>query len=125
MTIEHERDDFDTVDQAALDRAIELTLAENDPGRAEQIKSFLAENGWHYAASFCASHQQSKNLSLKPWEVGPCSIDLDEVDKIISEGPTRNPRNEFAAAKLLQKMLANGVSPFDPTPLASLAAKRK
>jgi len=37
----------------------------------------------------------------------------------------KEPRNQRAAVKLLQKMLAAGVSRYDPNPLAALKAARR
>jgi hypothetical protein len=106
--------DFGEVDRAALNRSIELTLAENDPGRVEQVKSMLAENGWWSTASFCASHRQSIALGLKPWQTPPCDADESDVAN----------QHEHAAAKLLRRMISHGVSRYDPDPITAIEATR-
>jgi hypothetical protein len=111
-------DDIAEVDRLALDRAIQLTLAEEDQGRVEQVQSMLKERSWGEVALFCAYHQQGRNLCIKPWEYTPCWIEPDEVDAIIA---CRQDGQQYGAAKLLKRMLAAGLSAFDPTPLQSLA----
>jgi hypothetical protein len=109
---DYTKDDFNVVDRAALDRAIELTLAEAD--RVQQVRNMLAERGWWEAASFCAYHQQMKALALRPWESPPVHVDEN------------NPRErDYDAVRLLKRMFSNGVSQYDPTPIDSIAAARK
>ena len=114
--------ELDDVDAAALDRALALTLVEPDPGRVEQVRWMHAERGWREAATFCSYHQQCAHLNLKPWEFPPCWIDPDQIETILAEGPSE--RKRFGGAKLLRRMLAAGVSQYDPTPLDSLAAAK-
>lgn len=106
--------DFDAVDREALNRALQLTLAEDEQGRAEQVRSMLTDDGWWYAASFCASHRQCAALNLKPWESPPCHVDEDD--------PRDRNRD---AVRLLKRMLSRGISRYDPTPLESISTKRK
>lgn len=47
-----EADDYDEIDRLALDRAIQLTLAEDDPCRVEQVRSMLATRRWGEVAAF-------------------------------------------------------------------------
>jgi hypothetical protein len=105
-------EDFDVVDREALNRALELTLAEDEPGRSEQVRSMLTDDGWWYASSFCAYHQQCKTLNLKPWESPPCHVDQD------------NPNDHPEAVRLLRRMLKYGISRYDPTPIDSVKEKR-
>lgn len=104
-------DDFDAVDREALGRALQLTLAGDDQGRAQQVRSMLVEDDWWYAASFCAYYQQCRALNLKPWESPPCHIDEEDRD--------RDPD----AVRLLKRMLSRGISRYDPTPIDSIKAK--
>jgi hypothetical protein len=57
---------------------------------------------------------QLQALSLRPWQLPPGNCDEDE------ENP-RDPNGQ----NLLRKMLAAGVSRYDPSPLAALKRKRK
>jgi hypothetical protein len=116
-------DDIAEVDRLALDRAIQLTLAEDDQGRVEQVQSMLKERSWGEVAEFCAYHQQSRSLNINPWESTPSSIDPNQIDEIIARGPEMN--RKFGAARLLKKMLAAGVSSYDPTPLESIGRAKQ
>ncbi len=106
-------EDFDLIDREALNRALEVTLAEDEQGRSEQVRSMLTDDGWWYASSFCAYHQQCKALNLKPWESPPCHVDLED----------RRCR-EHGAVRLLKRMLSLGISRYDPTPLKSIEARQ-
>jgi hypothetical protein len=97
------------LDRAALDRALELSMADDD-----REYSKLAEEGWFGCAWSCAHDQQCKALNLFPWQSPPC--DVDEGDIGI---------HDFGGAKLLKRMLAHGVSRYDPTPLDAIAAARR
>jgi hypothetical protein len=64
-------------------------------------------------ATFAASCCQSRSLNLDPWEEPPC-----HGDSVHQPDP--------AAKKLLEQMLAAGVSRWHPDPMAALAeAKQK
>lgn len=107
---DYTEDDFDAVDREALNRALQLTLAGDEPGRADQVRSMLTDNGWWYAASFCAYHQQCRMLNLAPWQSPPCHVDED------------SPRDrEHDAVRLLKRMLSHGVSRWDPDPIGAIA----
>ena len=107
--------DFNDLDRNALNRAIELTLVEDDLGRVKQVKSMLAENGWWSTASFCASHRQTIALGLKPWQTPPCDADENDIAN----------QHEHDAAKLSRRMLSHGVSRYAPDPIAAIEAKGK
>ena len=98
-------------DKAALTQALEICRAES-PGRVKQIKAKLRDEGWESTAEFASAHCQREALSLLPWQSPPC----------IADGYHGDPE----AMKLLQQMLAAGVSRYDPDPLTALAgAKRR
>lgn len=105
-------EDFDVVDREALNRALKLTLAQDEAGRREQVHSMLVDDGWWYAASFCVYHRQCEALNLKPWESPPCHVDEDD--------PYDHPK----ALGLLKRMLSYGMSRYDPTPIDSLKEKQ-
>lgn len=110
---DYAEDDFDAVDREALNRALQLTLAEDEQGRVEQVRWMLTDDGWWYAASFCASHRQYATLNLKPWQSPPCDVDDDNP-----------PDRDHDAVRLLKRMLSHGISQYDPTPIASIEAKQ-
>jgi hypothetical protein len=102
-------------DRAALTQALAMCRAE-DEGRAWQIDSMLEDRPWAEVARFAASCCQCRALKLYPWQSPPCDVDEDGDDgEINADG-----------VKLLRKMLAAGLSRYEPDPLAALkAAKRE
>ena len=97
-------------DRAALTLAMEICRAEE--GRAEQLNYKMRRESWAEVAQFAAYVVQSQSLNLAPWESPPCWGDSERCDP--------------NARKLLQQMLALGVSQWHPDPLAAIEeAKRK
>jgi hypothetical protein len=98
-------------DRAALEQA--WIIARRDPDRAEQLDGMLkSEKSWFKVATFAAGSVQHKTLRLKVWQLPPCECwehDPDERDK--------------DGQRLLRRMLAAGLSRFEPDPLAALAAR--
>lgn len=109
------RADLDAVDRDALERAMQL-CAQRDPSRAEQLDGKLRQGDpWVEVAEFASYSCQIHALSLKPWQSPPCVADEDDPDE-----------QDKKAQHLLRKMLAAGVSRYDPDPLKALAgAKRR
>ena len=96
-------------------------MARTYPGRSEQISWKLGAGGcsWQDTAKFCAYLCQSRNLRLEIQEFPPrWLLDADDV-----EGPAfkRKPQ----AAKLLRRLLAAGLSQYEPDPIRALAAAEK
>ena len=102
-------DDLAEHDRDALQRCMEIASSK-DGDRKEQLDSMLATQSWIDVAMFAASVTQSRSLALKPWHEPP-SI-CDEHDE--------NERDKQGQA-LLRRMLAAGISRFEPDPLAALA----
>ena len=97
-------------DRAALKLA--LALARNEsPARAQQIDSMLEDQPWEGVAQFAASCCQSRSLNLDPWQEPPCWGDSERADP--------------DAKKLMEQMLAAGVSKYHPDPMAALAEAKK
>jgi hypothetical protein len=111
-----------SADVAALNRTIELALAEKDQARVEQVKWKLQHNDRRETAEFCCYRQQSRDLELRPWESGPAWLNPEQVDSIIAQGPTHN--GGYTAAVVLKRMLAHGLSKYDPTPRESIDRAR-
>jgi hypothetical protein len=104
------------VDRAALELAIEIDLANGDAAARERIKTKLREESRIQVGKSCAYGQQCTNLKLAPWQPPPCQAEIDDDDG--NDGPIMGRR---AAAELLRKMLALGVSKFHPDPLRAIA----
>ena len=79
--------------------------------QARQIDSMLAHDGWAETASFASYHVQSKALGLLPWQEPPCDGDSEQPDP--------------DATRLMEKMLAAGISKYHPDPLQALAEAKK
>jgi hypothetical protein len=71
----------------------------------------LQDRSWFDVARFACRCVQDQSLGLRPWEKPPC---------IVSDNFADEPHNQRAAIKLLQKMLAAGVSRYDPNPITAL-----
>jgi hypothetical protein len=106
MTIEAQ------VDHDALTRCMEI--AQRDPDRAEQLQSMLRHRDWTEVAEFASHCCQYRSLHLRPWQSPPSAVDEDDPDE-----------DDRAAQKLLRRMLAAGVSRYDPDPLRALKGLRK
>ena len=97
------------VDREALQRALDMTLAE--PDCAEQIRHKLQHDGWHEAARFAAYHQQVKSLRLQPWQSPPCSA-------------AARTRTDKELLEISRRLVRSGLSLFEPDPLDAIDAKQ-
>jgi hypothetical protein len=108
------------IDLDALERAIAIVRL--SPGRSNQIDAKLRDESWQDVAAWCAYVCQCKSLKLEPWQRPPCWVEDMEGD--IARGDD-GVVGKYAAAQLLKRMLAAGVSMLDPDPLAALKAVGK
>jgi hypothetical protein len=113
MTISGDSDALDAVDRDALERALVL-VRRFEPYRCKQIDNKLSEDGWLPTAQFAAYCCQVETMRLRPWEFPP-----------IWAGTYDNTVSKRAAIELLQRMLAVGLSRFEPDPIAALEAVEK
>ena len=91
-----------------------MEIAQRDPERAEQLQSMLSGGWpWDLVADMASHCCQYRGLALKPWQCSPSSVDENDPDE-----------RDKDAQKLLRKMLAAGVSRFDPNPLKALKGRR-
>jgi hypothetical protein len=135
-----ELSDADRADIAALQLALDLTLANDppDPGRVEQVTNFL--NGYKGApprspwevARFCSYYQQTRRLELCPWMDPPCEIHTRErAEAILAKGyiPARdgsdNDISDCGPARLTLDMIDAGVSRWHPDPVRGIAEARR
>ena len=103
-------DPLDPRDQDALDRCLQLRLA--DPERRQQTERMLAADGWLRTARFCSYSLQRRNLRLKPWQAAPCLV------------REHDPRDADGRA-LAERLIAAGRSIFEPDPVGALAELEK
>ena len=102
------------IDRAALELALQQTLAEKDQSRVEQVQSMLKGRTRLEVSQFCSFHRQIEALRLHPWEMPPCLGDLDN-------GSGRDER----AWALLGRMRKAGVSRWHPDPMSALEKAEK
>jgi len=136
MTTRPTIDELSEADLAALQLALDLTLADDppDPGRVDQITDMLSDGDheWKEVAEFCSYHQQMERLGLHPAQQPPCwIIDADEADAILAKGPqlaydgSGVDISDCGAAKLTKQMLAKGISVYHPDPARALRDAKK
>jgi hypothetical protein len=99
-------------DLEAMRRAI-ATLR-TDPELGDTVEALLRDQGEQAAGTFAVGVLQVRSLRLKAWQCPPC----DSTNKHPSNHYGCRP-NEVA---LLRRMLALGISRFEPDPIAALAA---
>jgi hypothetical protein len=103
------------VDREALERAIALRRAAGGVD-ALQTQRMLKEDPWLEAAQFAAYACQDDALRLKPWQPAPCWMgDERPVDDFAGAG-------RVAAWELRRRLIANGLSQFEPDPITALHA---
>jgi hypothetical protein len=105
------------VDREALKRALKLARAES-PARARQIDAMLAERPWLDVAQFAAYSCQSAALHLKPWQSPPVWM--------TGVKPAGDPQQHglYAAWDLRRRLIAAGLSAYEPDPIAALEAAK-
>jgi hypothetical protein len=102
------------IDRDAMRRAIEITRKQ--PGRAAQIFDMLSSRPWERVGRFCAFSCQMDSLHLDPWEYPPLWVrDIDAA--LNAPDDARRVRD---AARLLQRMLALGLSRYEPSPMKAI-----
>jgi len=113
--------DDDSKDNRALELSLWLTLREKDQTRVEQIRTMLADPSRtrREVMHFCAYHRQIDALNLKPWQSPPCDLDEDDDDGTVINAPN------VEGVKLLRRLLAAGLSRYEPDPMAALAEATK
>lgn len=104
------------IDQDALARSLAACRLES-PGRAAQLDSMLIDRPWERVAQFASYSCQIDALGLMPWQQPPCKIHLDSA---IHE-PFGDPSGRREAGEVLQRLLRNGLSKFEPDPLGAIA----
>jgi hypothetical protein len=113
-TASRTREKLTPTDKAALELAIDLDR-KRDRATRQQIDAMLKERPWRDVGEFAAYGCQCDALRLKPWQPPPCWAEVDDQDN--EAGPISGHK---AAAELLRRMLALGISRWHPDPLAAI-----
>lgn len=90
-----------------------MTIARRDPEYAAHLDDMLKNRSWTDVARSACWRCQREALRLKPWQIPPMYLDVDEL------------RREWDAPgqQILRRMLAAGVSRYAPDPLQALKGK--
>jgi hypothetical protein len=102
------------VDRAAMQAAIEWMRAES-PARAQRINDKLEREGFEEAGASAAYAAQCTTLRLKPWQPPPMYAEP------WADGPDDGTMGRKAAELLLLRLLAAGLSRYEPDPIGALA----
>ena len=102
------------IDRDAFERAIAQMRSDSADSR-ELIDAISAKQGFEQAGETAAYHCQCRALRLKPWQPPP----MYAAPR--TDGPEDGVMGHRAAELLLQRMLAAGLSRFEPDPLAAHA----
>jgi hypothetical protein len=119
--------EINEADRNALTRAFET--ARRDPAERRRVDGWLAAGrSWEDVAGSAACHCQHTALGLKPWQLPPVSPTIaNHLDNalLVRYG---DPSGAREAAEIIKKLLALGLSKFEPDPLAAISeaeAKRQ
>lgn len=105
--------DDDELTPADRDALIWATAeARRDPKEAEHLDRLLKGRTWADVARTASYQCQRKNLGLRPWELPPMYGNVEGGD----------PKARDKARKLLDRLLACGLSRYEPHPERALAA---
>ena len=105
------------VDREALERA--LKIARSDPQEREMLDRLEKEEGWFTAAVQAVYHCQRPLIAPRLWQPQPHDLNPDEVEVIIARGDD-GVNGNYAAAKLLKRMLKAGLSRYEPDVVGAL-----
>ena len=105
-------------DREAMERAIALVRAESRQEH-ERVDEMVAKEGWERAARYCCYARQDIALHLKPWMTPPCWLRTD-ADVAAALAQPYGVDGKRAAGELVQRLLANGLSRYEPDPLRAL-----
>jgi hypothetical protein len=87
---------------------------------ARQVEQKLRDEPWEDVGQFAAYSCQDDNLQLEPWQVPPCWLRDDRaVQAALSMPHDHSGRRE--AGELVRRLLAAGLSRYEPDPLGALA----
>ncbi len=105
------------VDREALERAYAMDPDRN-PALDEPINRRLDPERWCAAARSAAYACQCAALRPKPWQPVPANGYVAVTDDDREYGPVMG---RAAAAELLRRLLAAGLSRYEPDPIGALA----
>src|SRR5690348_14246500 len=103
-------------DLNAMARAIDQ-VRQRGGEHKRQIEQKLREDPWEQVGSFASYSCQDRALKLRPWMTPPCWLRTDDDVEAALATPPPDLKGERAAAKLVHRLLAAGLSRYEPSPL--------
>lgn len=107
-------------DREALERALEIML--KDPAERARFEKKLKCEPRLEVCKLAASYCQDKALHLKLWQSAPCLV--GDWKGALAAG-NDGIGGDYAAARLVQRLLAAGLSVYEPDPISALALKER
>jgi hypothetical protein len=102
-----------------LTRSFELGCRESAAYR-EHLEHIEAQSGWRFAAESASYHFQIRTLKLRPWQPPPSWV--RDIEGTLEAGDD-DIGGWYRAAQLAQRLLAVGLSLYEPDPVSALEAK--
>jgi hypothetical protein len=106
-------------DTEALVRSFDMGCRESTAYRAH-LTAIEKQSGWRFAAESASYHHQIQALKLRPWEPPPSWV--RDIEGTLEAGDD-GVGGWYRAAQLAQRLLAAGLSLYEPDPITALAAK--
>jgi hypothetical protein len=100
------------LDRDALARCIPIARR-IEPIISRAIDTILARDGWEEAAAYACFYCQVMSLGLMPFETPPAQMNLAAGLNL----PFNSKNREREGAELLKRMIAAGVSRYEPDPV--------
>jgi hypothetical protein len=101
-------------DKDALRRAIEMAKTTLDPAIVQAVEAML-KTSWQAAGAYASYHSQMTSLRLRPWQCPPC-----DRDDVVDPAPAGMYGGKPVEVALRRRMIALGLSEFEPDPLGAI-----
>ena len=111
--------ELSAVDLEALTRSFELGCRESTAYRFH-LTAIEKQTGWREAAEHASYHHQIRTLKLRPWQPPPSWV--RDIEGTLEAGDD-DIGGWYRAAQLAQRLLAVGLSLYEPNPVSALEAK--
>jgi hypothetical protein len=104
------------VDRDAFERALAIMLRHRELGRDFKRRLDERREPWADIARHAALSCQTQAMGLKPWQVAPCEVEINQIDP-----PGDEHRRTGHASLTLERLLNAELSRWEPDPPAALA----
>ena len=107
-------------DRSALQRALDLMLRDRELGADFRRRLDEGEEPWADIAAHAAVACQIASMGLKPWQVAPCEVEVNQTDP-----PGDEHHRTRHASMILERLLNAGLSRYEPNPPTALARVKR